>query len=132
VKAAVPAAKAGDGRAMWYIGQMLHMCMRAFNDIRGGTPLSFEAQLQQDLAQMHPNMPQYLKDEHERGARRCFPLFELGKKENPWAARRKCPSSGWRKPSRRAIRSHRWMLPPGRLPTSWQMRRCLRMLEPPR
>jgi hypothetical protein len=84
VKAAVPAAKAGDGRAMWYIGQMLHMCIRAFNDIRGGTPLSFEAQLQQDLAQMHPNMPQYLKDEHERGARRCFPLFELGKKENPW------------------------------------------------
>jgi hypothetical protein len=84
VKAAVPAAKAGDGRAMWYIGQVMRMCMRAANGIYGGTPISLEAQLQQELAQMPPNMPQYLKDEHEREARRCFPLFEFAKKENPW------------------------------------------------
>jgi hypothetical protein len=84
VKVAVPAAKAGDGRAAWYIGQMMRMCMRALNGIYGGTPISVEAQLQQELAQMHPNTPQYIKDEHEREARRCLPLFEFAKKENPW------------------------------------------------
>jgi hypothetical protein len=88
VKAAVPAAKAGDGRAAWYIGQGLHKCMVALNGIYGGADL--EAQLQQELAQMHPNTPQYLKDEHERDARRCFALANA--KENPWGGPPQLPA----------------------------------------
>jgi hypothetical protein len=83
LKAAVPAAKAGDGRAAWYIGQGLQLCMAALRNIYGGHPEeSLEAQLQQELAQMHPNTPQYLRDELVRKARRCFSLSNA--KENPW------------------------------------------------
>lgn len=72
VKAALPAAKAGDGRAAYYIGQAMFKCGPIIAAARrGGDP---EAYVQQQLASLHPGIEQAIKDEHEAKARRCFGL----------------------------------------------------------
>jgi hypothetical protein len=72
VKAVLPAAKAGDGRAAYYIAQILRSCY--------GEMQKSEVQLQQELTQWRPDLPQWTRDTYERDARRCFGLA----KENPF------------------------------------------------
>lgn len=70
VKAALPAAKAGDGRAAYEIAEVLKSCAY---QMYVADP---EAQLQQDLTRIHPKF----REDFERNARICFGLA----KENPF------------------------------------------------
>jgi hypothetical protein len=78
VKAALPAAKAGDGRAAYEIARMLRGCAY---EMSSADP---EAQLQQDLAKWSAKAPQSAREDMERGARSCIEFAKGLAKENPF------------------------------------------------
>jgi hypothetical protein len=78
VRAALPAAKAGDGRAAYEIARMLRGCAY---EMSSADP---EAQLQQDLAKWSAKAPQWAGEDMERGARSCIEFAKGFAKENPF------------------------------------------------
>jgi hypothetical protein len=85
VKEALPAARAGDGRAAWYIGNALSAC--SYVKYKYHDSADPEAQLQQELTVGTPgeprarNLPQWVLDQQEHETRRCLGLA----KEDPFA-----------------------------------------------
>jgi hypothetical protein len=68
---ALPAARSGDGRAAWYIGEALASCALVMKTYRGGADP--EAQLNQELANM-PKAPQWGRDLLAQKTHRCLGL----------------------------------------------------------
>jgi hypothetical protein len=79
VREALPAARSGDGRAAWYIGQALSSCAYVIKTYQGVRDP--EAQLNQQLTGM-TKAPQWTKDQLEQKTKRCLGLAQ----EDPFAS----------------------------------------------
>lgn len=84
VKAALPAAQAGDGRAAYSIAQTLHSCADVIS--RYHDSADPEAQLREEIVELqrgtpgvrkHP-LPQWVLDDREHNTRRCLRLAKEG------------------------------------------------------
>jgi hypothetical protein len=69
IKEALPAARAGDGRAAWYISKALRECAYVVHEYRGSADP--EAQLLQELASM-PNAPEWSQKIRVEHTHRCL------------------------------------------------------------
>jgi hypothetical protein len=94
VAEALPAARAGDGRANWYIAEALSSCSLVMKTYRDSPDP--ESQLNQELTNM-PKAPQWARDLLEQKTHRCLGLAQ----QDPFASlphrAEGYPSSYWRK-----------------------------------